>query len=980
MLELIVVSHTHWDREWYLPFQAFRLKLVDLIDEVLAILEHQPEYRYFMLDGQTAVLEDYLEALPERRAELGRHIREGRLLVGPWYILSDEFLVSAEALIRNLQSGLQMAGEFGEPMRVGYLPDPFGHISAMPKILRGFGIDTAVLWRGVGEDMQRSEFLWRSDDGSQVLTLYLPHAYFNAHRLPEEPEAFLSAIAYIRSRLEPWATTPYLLLMNGSDHAFPEKTLPEMIAHANERLTDCRMVHGNLPMILEGVRRYAADNRVSWPVAEGELRDSKRAHLLPGVLSTRMSIKQRNAAAEGFLEKWAEPFGAWASLIGAGSPGAIRDELRLAWRYLLQNQPHDSICGCSVDQVHDEMRTRFDWSQQIAEDITERALAGLAAQVNTEGPVDGAVPVIVFNPVAGPRTDFVTCRLPSSNAFAIQDSAGRTCPHQVLRRFPSEDRPMEGLDVAREGLLALLTAVTQDNTEHWSVEKLASVVEALSRIGGPLLSNVALVDMHIFPAVREGCIVVELVSDPERVPHWDHLEEVLGQLVALARDENTRLFQLRVRRPDEIEVGFVARDVPGHGYRTYWLVPPQQIEVEEVEAIQKNHIDNEFFSIEASPADGTLTIVDKESGRTLKGLSRFVDGGDCGDEYTFAAPSQDTLVGGPSTAPQIRLIEEGAARHTLRIDLSYRLPACLTSDRRARSTEAVECPIVTYVSLYPGVRRVDVRTEVDNLAEDHRLRVHFPAGVRAEHSYAEGHFGVVMRSTAVPTGGPEWAEDPIGTCPQKTFVDVNDGERGLLLANRGLPEYEVLSEEDGSAIALTLLRCVGWLSRDDLPNRRGHAGPPLPTPGAQCIGHYTFEYALVPHEGTWETVFIQAQAFDSPLRAVAAGLHPGPLPWDGAVVEVQPSSLVGSAVKLPEEGEGLIVRLYNISNSEVAGSIRVAPPGLHPHPGPVPEGGGTFSRAMLVDLQENSLEELNMEAGRVGLQVRPGQIVTIRFQ
>jgi len=204
----------------------------------------------------------------------------------------------------------------------------------------------------------------------------------------------------------------------------------------------------------------------------------------------------------------------------------------------------------------------------------------------------------------------------------------------------------------------------------------------------------------------------------------------------------------------------------------------------------------------------------------------------------------------------------------------------------------------------------------------------------------------------------------VGTYPQKSFVDVNDGERGLLLANRGLPEYEVLSEEDGSTIALTLLRCVGWLSRDDLPNRRGHAGPPLPTPQAQCLGHHTFEYALVPHEGGWERAFAQAHAFSSPLRAVAATSHLGPLPQAGALVEVAPASLVVSAIKLPEEGEGLIVRLYNTEGHFVEGSVWVSIP---------------FQRARLVDLQERALEELALERGVVRLRVRPGQVVTLRF-
>ena len=134
---LLVVSHTHWDREWYLPFQLYRIKLVRLIDRLLAILDSDPAYAYFMLDGQTVVLEDYLEVRPERRADLEGYIRSGRVLAGPWYILPDEFLVGGEAVIRNLLRGHAIARQFGGVMEVGYVPDPFGQISQLPQILRG---------------------------------------------------------------------------------------------------------------------------------------------------------------------------------------------------------------------------------------------------------------------------------------------------------------------------------------------------------------------------------------------------------------------------------------------------------------------------------------------------------------------------------------------------------------------------------------------------------------------------------------------------------------------------------------------------------------------------------------------------------------------------------------------------------------------------------------------------------------------------
>ena len=178
----IVVSHTHWDREWYETFQQFRLRLVRLMDKLLHILDTDPAYRYFMLDGQTIVLDDYLQIRPEREADLRRHVQDGRLLIGPWHVLPDEFLVSGEAIVRNLLLGERTARRFGAKMTVGYTPDPFGHISQLPQILRGFGMDSTAMRRGL--DDQPTELLWQSPDGSTVLLCYLRDGYDNAARLP----------------------------------------------------------------------------------------------------------------------------------------------------------------------------------------------------------------------------------------------------------------------------------------------------------------------------------------------------------------------------------------------------------------------------------------------------------------------------------------------------------------------------------------------------------------------------------------------------------------------------------------------------------------------------------------------------------------------------------------------------------------------------------------------------------------------------
>jgi mannosylglycerate hydrolase len=848
---LFIVSHTHWDREWYLPFQEFRSRLVKLIDKLLDILAKDPGYRHFTLDGQAIILEDYLAIKPERRKELERYVRQGRILIGPWYVLADEFLVSPEALIRNLMLGHRLAEEFGAVMKVGYTPDSFGHISQLPQILQGFGIETAVLQRGLADE--GTELRWRAPDGSEVLLIYLRDKYDNAAHLPlTNHKTLLKRLKDLKESLAPYASTEYLLLMNGTDHMEPQPGLPKALERLRGQMGEDRIIHGTLPSYTRSVQEALGDKPL--PKVYGELRSPMRHHLLPGVLSSRIYLKQRNSACQDVLEKWAEPFAAFAQLIQP-SASDLQGLIGRSWRYLLENHAHDSICGCSIDQVHQEMMTRFDGSEEIAEAVTEESLQIIASKTATaSGTVDpsSSIPVIVFNPLAGPRTDIVelTAQLPQGlEQLVVEDAEGQRVPHQIVKD-------------GHESYLLLL-----------------------------------------------------------------------------------------------------APNVPGHGYKTFFVKPSK--EGQERRSGSGTAIENEYYRVEVDPADGTLTITDKALGIIFQGLHRFVDGGDRGDEYNYCAPAQDLLVSAPSKPPDIAIVEDGPVRQSLEVRLRYQLPIGLTKDRRKRSEDTVEVPITSRISLYSQVRRIEIHTMVTNRARDHRLQVDFPTPWRVESSFAESAFDVVERPIALPTDTAKWIEQPVPTHPQATFVDLNDGQKGLLVANKGLPEYEALQEE-GTAIALTLLRCVGWLSRDDLPCRRGHAGPELETPEAQCLGSHSLAYALIPHAGDWCTAFRQAHAFNSPLRGVITDLHEGSLPPKGSFVGVSPPSLVISAIKAAEEREGLILRFHNTEDRDVKAEVGLCQP---------------FRKVTLVNLNEEELGEIRInEEGKVSLPVRGKGIVTLKFQ
>lgn len=855
-----VVSHTHWDREWWMPFEGFRARLVRVMDALLDLMERDPEFRHFALDGQTIPLDDYLEIRPGRRPQIERLVREGRLLVGPNYILPDEFLIGAESWVRNLMAGIRSARAYGGAMMVGYSPDAFGHIAHLPAILRGFGINSALIWRGVGPEAATTEFRWAAPDGSEVLVLHLPHGYGIMPNMPEDREELAGILRNMRALLEPLATTRYVLLPNGTDHLAAHAGLPAAIRLANELLDDAQMVHTSYPEVAENIRRELEGRPEQAPRLTGEFRSSARSPVLAGVLSTRMWAKQRYQHCEDLLSRYAEPLVAWSHLF-QHEDGVPLDSLstqgllRHAWKLLLQNGPHDSVTGCSVDAVYDDVRTRFNRCEQVAEALTLEAGRRIAAMTALPGNS-----VIVMNTENGPRTDFCTVRLNVEESLlptALLDPQGRRTPLQALKRS----------------------------------------------IYSPL----------------------------------DLRERVLA--------------------------AFAARDVPGFGYKAYRA---EYGEPAPDPMLAGDAIENQFFRVRADRGDGTLTIHDKRDGTVLAGLNRVVDGGDRGDEYTYCPPKSDEIVDRPMAPPSVRLLESGPARQRLEVAMVYSLPARLSPDRHARSGERAECRIVTRVSVYPGVPRVDIETEVDNRAEDHRLRVHFPSGLRTDRTSAEQHFGIVERPVALPEADGTWFETPAGTYPQKTFVDVSDGRRGLTIANRGLPEYEALQETDGTVtLALTLLRCVGWLSRDDLDTRRGGAGPPMSTPGAQLPGRWTFHYSILPHTGGWQAAFAEAHRFVRPLRSVRTSHGTGSMPEEGSIVEVEPPEFVVSALKPAEENDGVVLRIYNIASQPVSGRVR-----LHASHGEV----------LRVDLNEENPQPVDTRDGWIGLSLRPNEIATLKFK
>ena len=366
-VQAILVSHTHWDRAWYLPFEEFRFRLVHMIDRILLLLDGDKDFKCFVLDGQTILIDDYLEIRPENKSKLKSFINSGRLLIGPWYILPDLFLVSGESTIRNLQIGHEMMKEFGGKMDVGYVPDPFGHIAQLPQILQGFGISTFVFMRGMPDEILKKNtllFNWLAPDSSSVLSYYTKDGYLNAANLGYDkeigrydfekasPELAEKRIEHTIDSLKEYFPENIFLLNNGMDHMPEQPELPALIKHLNEVDPDTEYIQGTFSDFMNLVKSRGTDINYS-----GNLLGNPNHPILQSVYSTRTYLKQQNQQAQGILEKVTEPL----SLVSAylSNSTVPHSFLKQSWKTLLKNHPHDDICGCSADAVHEDNEARF---------------------------------------------------------------------------------------------------------------------------------------------------------------------------------------------------------------------------------------------------------------------------------------------------------------------------------------------------------------------------------------------------------------------------------------------------------------------------------------------------------------------------------------------------------------------------------------------------------------------------------------------
>lgn len=447
-MKLFYINSTHWDREWYVPFQHFRYNLVETLNGLIDILETDPEYKIFTLDGQTIVLEDYAEIEPEKAEKLKGFIREGRIVVGPWYVMPDEFLVSGESLIKNLSVGHKIAEKWGgKPLKYGYANDIFGHIAQLPQIFKGFGIEGAYIGRGLG-NTEFNHFVWSSPDGTECLTSIGFYGAFIVGKMKhygteEFPQILREWIELSMSRSE----APVVFLSNTNDHTPVDRRTPEILNMIREQFPEMEVCDVDLSEMVEELKKHKS----ALPKVSGELSEprntaehpARNLTLLYHCLSAHYPLKQQNDRCQNLLETRTEPMLALAAL--DGKP-LNRRFLDTAWKWLLQNHPHDSICGCSGDRVHGQMSYRFEQAEDIANRLYE-AFSDGQRTVSLDGDKTDYI-VKVYNTLAHPVNKTHTVKVAmkgfstarqgyamkeSYNNFRLLDQNGRDIEYQLDR-------------------------------------------------------------------------------------------------------------------------------------------------------------------------------------------------------------------------------------------------------------------------------------------------------------------------------------------------------------------------------------------------------------------------------------------------------------------------------------------------------------------------------------------------------------------
>ncbi|EME8088097.1 alpha-mannosidase [Enterococcus faecium] len=752
--KVYIISHSHWDREWYMAYEQHHMRLIELIDDLLELFEVDPSFNSFHLDGQTIILDDYLQVRPEKRQAIQQAINEGKLRIGPFYILQDDFLISSESNVRNMLIGMEESRKWGTPVMLGYFPDTFGNMGQTPQLMKQAGISAAAFGRGVkpiGFDnqvleaenysSQYSEMWWKGPDQTAIFGLLFANWYSNGNEIPVEKEA---ALAFWKQKLadaEQYASTNHLLMMNGVDHQPVQKDISKAIHLANELFPDYEFIHSNFTDYLEAVQKDVPEDLGS---VEGELtsQETDGWYTLANTASARVYLKQWNTKVQRQLENITEPLATMAYEVSGNYP---HDQLDYAWKTLMQNHPHDSICGCSVDSVHREMIPRFEKADEVGKYLAQDSLEQLTAAIDTTGFPKDSFPFVIVNTAGMDKTGEaeITIELERKRfAEGIPEQL-----YQELENLPKRKYHVE----TKSG--ATIPAILSEETVQFGYDL------PKDRFRVPYMARMIKVTLPLENMPAFSWETFALVEGEAKAEEKETMIHQSGRIIEngplhLTIEKNGTITMEDRKNKRKLNNLHIFEDIGDIGNEYIFKQPfcDQPI-------LSSNKENSEVKVLVDTPEIAKISIL------------------------------QEMEI--PVSADE-RLEKE----QQMVVEFRYR--------KAERSKEKRILQIKTIMTIRKDSKKIDFETTLDNQMKDHRLRVLFSTKLHVEHHEADSIFEVVKRPNHV---SKNW-ENPTNPQHQQAFVNIHDEEYGVTVGNFGLNEYEVT--EDGQ-IAVTLLRSVGEL-------------------------------------------------------------------------------------------------------------------------------------------------------------------------
>lgn len=863
MKKVHIISHSHWDREWYMDYEQHHMLLIELIDDLIQLFKDDPEYKSFHLDGQTIILDDYLQVRPENTKIIKKLVKQGKLKVGPFYILQDDFLTTSESNARNMLLGAIDSKKWTEDyVKLGYFPDTFGNMGQTPQMMKQIGIDTAAFGRGVkptgfgnqvfDNDKYSSNFSemhWEGPDKSKVLGVLFANWYSNGKEIPvDKNEAKIYWDKKIND-VDKYASTNQLLFLNGSDHQPVQKDLTLAIKVANELYPDIEFVHSDFNTYIKELKSKLPDN-LNTITGELTSQETDGWTTLANTASSRIYLKQENVKASKMLEEVAEPLAVFASELGLEYP---KDQLDYAWKTLMQNHPHDSICGCSVDEVHQEMMTRFSKSEGVAEYVANRSISKLEQSIDTKqlGEDANSKPFIIFNTGSSPKSGLTEIEVAYDKVLFTQS-------HQ------SAPDAFTKLDSNQENNFSVFDKNGQE----------IPIFNVSTRVGFSF-----------------------------ELPKNSFRESYMNKFVK---------FSINVK------------EMKSYSWETYKLSlnKSKLRKIDHNLAISKNKIENDKLKIQIN-YDGSLNVLNKATNENFENLLIFEDSGDLGNEYVFREPVNDKRISTKNVEADITILENNS--EFVKIKVAHRMNVPVSMNERlleeqrshtdyrqrkaGRSKEKKILIVTSILSLTKESSVIDIKTEFNNQMMDHRLQVLINTNKKVDKHYADSIYEVVERQNKVSN---KW-KNPENPQHTHAFVNVHDKKGGVTVSNIGLNEYEVT--QLGEQIKVTLLRSIGEL---------GDWGY-FPTPDAQCLGIQSVSYAIDFHNNDefYESLH-RAFSRQIPFRTVISSYHSGVNPSTKSFVNINNSRVKITALKKSQASNENILRFYNLDsenqNYELSGT------------------------------------------------------------